>query len=150
MNNFQKLHEGLSLSSRIEFSMKALLEYLFILLFAFVCNAGISVSADSSNEAAMPTASFADADAGFSTADIPGFSDGYIPEGISLPVQQLARNGSSNGNMLRLATGQGSASGRIINGGTRHIAFRQYELSSPFYCTPPCKYYVLALRHLII
>lgn len=73
---------------------------------------------------------------------------------ITVPIHQNVCNTGCNLMLKRLHTSlkffcsaQWSGRGGMFCQGA---LFRQHELSSPFYCTPPSRYYVYALRRLII
>ena len=123
---------------------------IFFALFILLCSVGIADSSAFACEAMGDAVCTVSQSEELHPVEIPRFSAGYISEGISLPVQSLVRSNPSNGNMTRLANVLGSV---IYKEGKPFVCrsvYKQYELSSPFYCTPPCKYYVFALRHLII
>ena len=75
-------------------------------------------------------------------------------DGITLPAQPLVHNTGGNIFFKRLPSLQKylhcalwlNKKGIFYHG----ALCRQHELSSPFYCTPPCRYYIFALRRLII
>lgn len=130
--------------------MKKLFGNILFALFALLCSVGIANSSLFACEAAADAASPVSVSEEFRSVEIPHFSDGNISEGISLPAQSLVRSNSSNGNMSRLVNGQGNVMYKGCKPLLCRPVYKQYELSSPFYCTPPCRYYVFALRHLII
>ena len=130
--------------------MKKLFGNILFALFALLCSVGIANSPAFACEAAVNVVYPVAESEEFRSVEIPHFSDGNISEGISLPVQSLVRNNPSNGNMLRLVSGQGNVMYKEGKPFICRSPYKQYELSSPFYCTPPCRYYVFALRHLII
>jgi hypothetical protein len=130
--------------------MKKMFGNIFFALFILLCSVGIADSSAFACEAMGNVVYSVSESEELRSVEIPRLSAGYISEGISLPVQSLVRSNSSNGNMTRLANVLGSV---IYKEGKPFVCrsvYKQYELSSPFYCTPPCKYYVFALRHLII
>ena len=75
-------------------------------------------------------------------------------DGITLPAQPLVHNTGGNILFKRLPSLQKylhcalwlNKKGIFYHG----ALCKQHELSSPFYCTPPCRYYIFALRRLII
>ena len=75
-------------------------------------------------------------------------------DGITVPAQPLVHNTGSNILFKRLPSLQKylhcalwlNKKGIFYHG----ALCKQHELSSPFYCTPPCRYYIFALRRLII
>ena len=88
-----------------------------------------------------------------SSLSIPNIQDGEIANGISFPAQLSLRNNSSNSLRLRSVSSPILISGKIYYRNSTRVGdsySKQYELSSPFFCTPPCEYYIFALRRLII
>ncbi len=120
--------------------------------FSFVLLCHVCGTKLASNSYADTLPVIIEKDCFFSSCNIPECSAGNISNIITVPAQSLERNNSHN-NLLRLM-----GYSRILQSGAlcinRSLAanskFKLYNLSSPFYCTPANRYYVFALRHLII
>ena len=123
---------------------------IFFTLFILLCSVGIADSSAFACEAMGDAVCTVSQSEELHPVEIPRLSAGYVSETVSLPVHSLVRSNPSNGYVSRLANGQGTVMCKEGRPFVCRSAFRQYELSSPFYCAPSCKYYVFALRRLII
>ena len=88
-------------------------------------------------------------DAGsISAIEFPKIYEGYIPDGITLPTQTLVRSNRGSSSFRTIIFARQTLTKIQVT--ASRPSNRLYDVSAPFYCTPPCQYYVFALRRLII
>lgn len=130
--------------------MKKILRIVSFLFSVFLCCVFVDVFSKSDKENGLFVSM--ENECILSAYSIPDVYAGNISNGITIPVQSVERNNSNN-NLLRQMIFS-----KLLQGGAlcRNSCFsadsfyKLYTLSSPFYCTPASRYYVFALRRLII
>ena len=137
------------MSIRVMKNLHILFIALFIAIMGFVFSP-VDCGGDASDSCATK---YNVEQGSISSSSIPNIQDGEVANGISFPVQLSLRNNSTNSLRLRNTSSPILISGKLYHRNSTRVGdsySKQYELSSPFFCTPPCEYYIFALRRLII